>query len=39
VSEYLTPEEDTIGGHGEEEPPEAGAPEPEGGEKPEPEEG
>jgi hypothetical protein len=36
VSEYRTPEEDTIGGHGEDEPAEEGGPDPEGGEKPKP---
>jgi len=39
VSEYRTPEEDTIGGRGEDEPPEAGGPEPESGEKPDPDDG
>jgi hypothetical protein len=36
VSEHRTPEEDTIGGHGEDEPPEDGGPDPESGEKPKP---
>jgi hypothetical protein len=35
VSEYRTPEEDTIGGHADDEPDEAGGPDPESGDKPE----
>lgn len=37
MSEYRTPEEDTIGGRDEDEPAELGRPEPESGEEPEPE--
>jgi hypothetical protein len=36
VSEYRTPEEDTIGGRSEDEPSEDGGPDPESGEKPNP---
>ena len=36
MSEYRTPEEDTIGGRDEDEPAEVGGPEPESGAKPEP---
>jgi hypothetical protein len=35
VSEYRTPEEDTIGGHGDDEPEEAGGLDAESGDKPE----
>jgi len=38
VSEYRTPEEDTIGGRDEDEPAELDGPDPESGEKPEPRE-